>query len=643
MPTSEDVIFIDDEDDQSSSNRLYGQTILPFEYIDLDDADSPIPIQDPHGDEVIDLEDIDVESKDEKLDHSCRRLVANQQDNLPSSIRNPPILPPWLEIECYKWHDYSLRRGKTVELRDGSFLHIRTIIRNKVTESIILKGWKLLRTLTLDGLLLKKLNELCFLQEVDLDDPRPAGEQSINDVKLEDVLRFRKLIKTNKLFPAHRFDISNVQHILSPCQRKNYIRENNVLVVRWKYTTIYQTGYERINSHRNKYRSKQLESLQDHECTPGYAESSEAQLLAWRNESPKDGSVEPRTCLVCEQQYHNICSMQKHAYRVDARLSQHGAEKSRTKHVPSVSTTKREPAHKKAVNINSNSRQRYTFGDIFCGAGGMTRGADMAGLDVKFGLDFDPNPMETWELNFPNATPYNCDTQEFVALPPELSPKPVAVLHLSPPCQYFSPVHTRPGKNDEMNFASLYAVCSLLKKLRPRIVTLEQTFGIHDLGKFQDAFSALIHMFTSIGFSVSWQVLSFEKFGLAQRRKRLIIVAAAPGETLPSLPEYTHGDNGEGQLMPYTSVRSVLNSVPLRAPNHDIQAALKEGLVSWDASGIVNCITCNGGERRSHPDGHRLLTAREIAALQGFPHDHEFRGKDIKRQIGNAVPPCEIF
>lgn len=109
---------------------------------------------------------------------------------------------------------------------------------------------------------------------------------------------------------------------------------------------------------------------------------------------------------------------------------------------------------------------------------------------------------------------------------------------------------------------------------------------------------------------------------------------------LPDFPEHTHSKDGIGRLKPYASVRSVINSVPRGAANHDGAAGTKGDYVPWDASGIVPCITCGGGERRSHPDGHRLFTHRELAALQGFPHHHEFRGKDIKRQIGNAVPPC---
>lgn len=39
------------------------------------------------------------------------------------------------------------------------------------------------------------------------------------------------------------------------------------------------------------------------------------------------------------------------------------------------------------------------------------------------------------------------------------------------------------------------------------------------------------------------------------------------------------------------------------------------------------------------PDGSRGMTNRELASLQGFPLRHVFHGQEIRRQVGNAVPP----
>jgi DNA (cytosine-5)-methyltransferase 1 len=50
-------------------------------------------------------------------------------------------------------------------------------------------------------------------------------------------------------------------------------------------------------------------------------------------------------------------------------------------------------------------------------------------------------------------------------------------------------------------------------------------------------------------------------------------------------------------------------------------------------------MTTHGGQNY-HPSGKRDFTLREYAALQGFPPNHVFAGSYVKKQIGNAVPPC---
>jgi DNA (cytosine-5)-methyltransferase 1 len=149
----------------------------------------------------------------------------------------------------------------------------------------------------------------------------------------------------------------------------------------------------------------------------------------------------------------------------------------------------------------------------------------MAGLKLMYGVDFNPVCCSTLRANFPEIKVFEKWAHEFATMEDPYGELRVDMLHLSPPCQVFSPVHTRLGKGDDMNFASLFAVEELIKKTRPRMVTLEQTFGIlHE--RFGQAFNSLIRMFIDVGFSTSWQVIKFQNFGLAQSRKRLIIVAA---------------------------------------------------------------------------------------------------------------------
>lgn len=191
--------------------------------------------------------------------------------------------------------------------------------------------------------------------------------------------------------------------------------------------------------------------------------------------------------------------------------------------------------------------QNLTYGDAFCGAGGSSRGAAMAGLRILWGFDFWKQACETWHTNFPYAKCYNKPAHQFVELAnrseargyPDLMK--VDILHLSPPCQFFSPAHTVNGVDDEMNTASLFAVQSVIEVSRARVVTLEQTFGIA-CPRFRFYFNALIQMFTAHDFSIRWAIVPLAQWvrgpslfleqqltshqGLPQRRNRLIIIAS---------------------------------------------------------------------------------------------------------------------
>ena len=65
------------------------------------------------------------------------------------------------------------------------------------------------------------------------------------------------------------------------------------------------------------------------------------------------------------------------------------------------------------------------------------------------------------------------------------------------------------------------------------------------------------------------------------------------------------------------------------------------GRLAWDKPAGTMTTGCTNPSkgRFAHPDQDRAITAREAAALQGFPLDFVFYGGDQATQIGNAVPP----
>lgn len=90
------------------------------------------------------------------------------------------------------------------------------------------------------------------------------------------------------------------------------------------------------------------------------------------------------------------------------------------------------------------------------------------------------------------------------------------------------------------------------------------------------------------------------------------------------------------------TIHDAINNIPDPASNHDVQNELNKWARSWhapyNAYSQAKTITCNGGEANYHPSGRRKFTEREVACLQTFPLDFEFPGRNVRRQIGNAVP-----
>lgn len=119
------------------------------------------------------------------------------------------------------------------------------------------------------------------------------------------------------------------------------------------------------------------------------------------------------------------------------------------------------------------------------------------------------------------------------------------------------------------------------------------------------------------------------------------MIGSAPGEKLPPWPAATHGPG----LKPYVTEAQAIDRLPRNANLHDVRSARRiNGLPRDSNAPLKRTITCSGVDA-SHYSGLRNYTPRELACLQGFPLSHMFEGHCqgvIKKQIGNAFPPCVV-
>ena len=285
-------------------------------------------------------------------------------------------------------------------------------------------------------------------------------------------------------------------------------------------------------------------------------------------------------------------------------------------------------------------KPRYTFGDAFCGGGGMSRGASMAGLRNLWAFDIDVPSCETYLMNNFGTRVYNLWADQFVKLPKHYDLQ-VDILHLSPPCQFFSGAHTQAGKDDERNTATQFALDLLIKRCKPRIVTMEQTAGLALQRKHRPYFDAVINTFTSNRYNIRWRVLQCADYGVPSRRHRLFIIASCQGETLPTFPKPTHQQHYHiPGVKTWNTINNAVKDIPDDWPNHDVEEAVERNERRYSGDRVANCIlTANS---MIHPSGKRDFTDRERACLSSFPLCHKFGNfvtRDVRKQIGNAVPP----
>lgn len=178
------------------------------------------------------------------------------------------------------------------------------------------------------------------------------------------------------------------------------------------------------------------------------------------------------------------------------------------------------------IDLTSEGQNAYTFGDGFCGAGGASCGARQAGLKVKWSFDINEYAMKSYGLNFPrNETKFRrMEAHQFFQKPmPFLR---VDIMHCSPPCQTYSPAHTvNNEENDDRNSACLIGIRQAVERVRPRILTMEETFGLeHDAHR--PNLNRVIMDLIELGYSVRWEVIKLSGYGVPQIRKRLILIAA---------------------------------------------------------------------------------------------------------------------
>lgn len=304
-------------------------------------------------------------------------------------------------------------------------------------------------------------------------------------------------------------------------------------------------------------------------------------------------------------------------------------------------------------------RKNLSVVDLFCGAGGFSRGFKKLGFNIVFGIDVDPNCGKTFKSNYPESIVLvedirNISINDIKYL---TGKKDFDVVIGGPPCEAFTAANPDREKEpldrlykDEVGALVLNFI-EIIGGLKPRIFVMENVPEILD-GELK---SALKKEFRSVGYgNIYFNILRAEDYGTPSHRVRVFIsnMRIRPKkvsfkvkviDVLRDLPEPS-----EEPLIP--------NHVP--PPRLSMKKMKRVKRLKWGQSLIKykgakrylpNLIrldpnkiapTVLGSSRFIHPFEDRLLTVREQARLMSYPDDHIFMGSldSQYNQVGESVP-----
>ncbi len=315
-------------------------------------------------------------------------------------------------------------------------------------------------------------------------------------------------------------------------------------------------------------------------------------------------------------------------------------------------------------NWTTNILNGIKFADFFSGAGGLSLGLVLAGFEPVLGVEIDKEIYQTYKNNlgrrFDKINKFNAlditkkETKQCII--EYLKNEKIQVICGGFPCQGFSLSGSR-VISDPRN-TLYFDMLEIVKEIKPDYIIMENVLGLATIynGK---VLRKILNDYRAIGYKLSYKEINAADYGVAQTRKRIIFIGNRvnkrniyPSKIIENPDNYrTCGD----VLEKYKDLAedATFNHV---FSKHSPEMEKRLRLVPLGGTLYANyndswkkcpkdkpscTIKGNHGATNIHYDLPRVITPREMAALQSFPDDYIFYGTKHSQlvQIGNAVPP----
>lgn len=357
---------------------------------------------------------------------------------------------------------------------------------------------------------------------------------------------------------------------------------------------------------------------------------------------------------------------------------------------------------------------------LFTGAGGLDIGLEEAGFHTAVCVEYDADCRETLRFNRPEWKLFeegvkvekgkmktripgdirDVEVNELLKFA-GLKKGQVSLVVGGAPCQPFSNIGKKLGKDDEKNGDLFLEFVRMVKGISPEAFIFENVVGITQ-EKHSDVIKYMVDKFKGLGYGISYTVLNAANYGVPQRRERFFLIGIKDVEN-PAFPFPTHFKDEKHyktfvkdfDVFPirsykkWVSVKDAFKKIlknSEKRPDYalmniadfvvDRMKIIKQGqnfkalpmemrpncwkngkhqgndtfgrLIADLPSVTIRTAAYNPAKGMYiHPFENRGLSTIEMAALQSFPFDWYFRTRGREKvtlvsggkQIGNAVPP----
>lgn len=318
--------------------------------------------------------------------------------------------------------------------------------------------------------------------------------------------------------------------------------------------------------------------------------------------------------------------------------------------------------------------------ELFCGAGGMSKGMLEAGINVIRAYDVWPVAVETYRKNVGQHAEI-ADLNDLLGIIPEICRLQPQMIFGGPPCQDYSPAGRR-AENENAQLTTAFAIT--VATVRPEWFVIENVIQLQT----SEVWAQARRILKDAGYGISESKINTALFGVPQSRKRLFVIGrlgerdgflqsavanAASTEPMTLRQLFTRPETRTGSIKPQALRAAVGKTIAeLSSEQHQIGYAHHAEDLALIENGYVYCrplragrgvrsidepthtITRTSWERLTdryikspHHDDPvpaskaTMLTRRQISMIQGFPADWEWASgtrQDVYQMIANAVP-----